>query len=157
MSGPVFKIKYLPSTTLPSFDNLELTIESQRKCAINTERRQFTRVPVTAKALIEHDGEKYVAKVADISLNGAHLKTSSPLDKETPVNLQIIFDELSPPIHMVAKIVYQKGEDYGVECQEIDIDSMLQLRSILTLYNNDPETIHQESQALWERNTQETE
>ena len=114
-------------------------------------------MPITAKALIEQDGEKHVAKVADISLNGAHLKTSTPLDKEGPLNIQIIFDELSPPIHMVAKIVYHKDEDYGIECQEIDIDSMLHLRSILTLYNNDPETIHQESQALWERNLQDTE
>ncbi|WP_084616897.1 PilZ domain-containing protein [Kangiella geojedonensis] len=153
----VFKIKYLPSTTPSSFDNLKLPIESQRNCAINTERRQFTRVPVTAKALIEQDGEKYIAKVADISLNGAHLQTASSLKKENPIKLQLIFDELTPPIHMMAKIVYHNGEDYGVECQEIDIDSMLQLRSILTLYNNDPETIHQESQALWERNTQDSE
>ena len=114
-------------------------------------------MPVTAKALIEQDGEKHVAKVADISLNGAHLQTASSLKKDSPIKLQLIFDELTPPIHMMAKIVYHNGEDYGVECQEIDIDSMLQLRSILTLYNNDPETIHQESQALWERNTQDSE
>lgn len=123
-------------------------------CVINTERRQFTRVPVSAKALIEQFGEKHVAKIKDISLNGAHLQSSADLDEDIPVKLQIIFDELSPPINMKAKIVYHQGQDYGVECQEIDIDSMLQLRSVLSLYNNDPETIHQESQALWERNTE---
>ena len=53
---------------------------------------------------------------------------------------------------MKAKVVYHQNQDYGVECQEIDIDSMLQLRAILSLYNNEPEMIHQESQALWERN-----
>ena len=73
------------------------------------------------------------------------------------MHLQIIFDELSPPIDMVANIVHHDGEDYGIECQEIDIDSMLHLRSMLSLYKNDPETIHQESQALWERNKEHSE
>ncbi|RDX35723.1 PilZ domain-containing protein [Kangiella sp. HD9-110m-PIT-SAG07] len=121
---------------------------------MNSERRQFTRVPISAKALIEHNGKQHTAKVVDISLNGAHLRTEVSLKKDSNIQLQIIFDELSPPIHMLAKVVYHKDQDYGVECQEIDLDSMLHLRSMLTLYNNDPETIHQESQALWERNTQ---
>ncbi len=79
------------------------------------------------------------------------MQTAAELNKEEPIKLQIIFDELTPPINMVAAVVYSDGEDYGIECQEIDIDSMLQLRSTLTLYNNDPETIHRESQALWEK------
>lgn len=79
------------------------------------------------------------------------MQTPAELNKEEPIKLQIIFDELSPPINMVAAVVYHDGEDYGIECQEIDIDSMLHLRSTLTLYNNDPEMIHQESQALWEK------
>lgn len=107
--------------------------------------------------MIEHDGEKYTAKVVDISLNGAHLKSEATLEKDSSYKLQIIFDELSPPINMLAKVVYHRDDDYGVECQEIDLDSMLHLRSVLTLYNNDPETVHQESQALWERNTQDSE
>ncbi|AOE49196.1 Type IV pilus assembly PilZ [Kangiella sediminilitoris] len=97
-----------------------------------------------------------MATVVDISLNGAHLKTDANLDKTKPLTLQVIFDELSPPVFMEAKIVYHKGEDYGVECQEIDIDSMLHLRSTLTLYNSDPDAIQQESQALWEKRQSET-
>ncbi|WP_223577666.1 PilZ domain-containing protein [Kangiella taiwanensis] len=124
---------------------------------MNTERRQFTRVPINAKALIEQDGEKHTASVVDVSLNGAHLKSSASLKQDSTLSLSIIFDELSPPIKMFAKVVYCNGENYGVECLEIDIDSMLQLRSMLTLHNNDPETIHRESQALWERNSQEPE
>jgi hypothetical protein len=112
---------------------------------------------VSAKALIEQFGEKFVAEVVDISLNGAHLKSSGELDETLPIQLQIIFDELSPPINMKAKIVHHDAQDYGVECLEIDIDSMLQLRSILSLYNNDPEAIHLESQALWERNQNSSE
>ncbi|GAA4357907.1 hypothetical protein GCM10023151_07420 [Kangiella marina] len=115
---------------------------------------------MSAKALIELNGDKYVAKVIDISLNGAHLycdqaEADGNLKQDSYIKLQIIFDELTPPINIKAQVVYHKDHDYGVECQEIDIDSMLQLRSILTLYNNDPETIHQESQALWERNSQD--
>ena len=56
---------------------------------------------------------------------------------------------------MLAKIVYNDGKNYGLECQEIDIDSMLHLRSMLTLYNDDPAAIHRESQALWEKNAEQ--
>ena len=110
-------------------------------------------MPIAAKALIEQDGEKHTASVVDISLNGAHIQSSASLEQDSTLSLSIIFDELSPPIKMFAKVVYKDGEDYGMECLEIDIDSMLQLRSMLTLHNSDPETIHQESQALWERNS----
>lgn len=105
--------------------------------------------------MVEQFGEKYVAKVVDVSLNGAHLKTEAELETDAPIKLHIIFDELSPPVDMVGKIVYHKNNDYGIECKEIDIDSMLHLRTILTLHNNDAEIIHQESQALWEKNAEE--
>jgi hypothetical protein len=104
---------------------------------------------------VEQFGEKFVAKVADVSLNGAHLITEADLSSEAPIKLHIIFDELSPPVDMIAKIVYHNNNDYGVECKEIDIDSMLHLRAILTLHNNDAEVIHQESQALWEKNAED--
>ncbi|WP_068989166.1 PilZ domain-containing protein [Kangiella sediminilitoris] len=123
---------------------------------MKTNRRHFARIHISAKALIEQNNQKYMATVVDISLNGAHLKTDANLDKTKPLTLQVIFDELSPPVFMEAKIVYHKGEDYGVECQEIDIDSMLHLRSTLTLYNSDPDAIQQESQALWEKRQSET-
>lgn len=58
---------------------------------------------------------------------------------------------------MLAEIVYHEDQDYGVECKEIDIDSMLQLRSILSMHNSDPESIHLESQALWEKKKSENE
>jgi len=92
--------------------------------------------------------------VVDVSLNGAHLVSETPLEKNQLLKLQILFDELSPPINMLAKIVYHQENNYGLECQEIDIDSMLQLRSMLSLYNNDPAAIHRESQALWEKNAE---
>lgn len=88
-------------------------------------------------------------------MNGAHLVSEIPLNKDQPLKLQILVDELSPPINMLTKIVYHHEDSYGVECQEIDIDSMLQLRSMLSLSNNDPAAIHRESQALWEKNAEQ--
>ena len=93
--------------------------------------------------------------MVDVSLNGAHLVAETSLKKDQLLKLQILFDELSPPINMLAKIVYHQENNYGLECQEIDIDSMLQLRSMLSLYNNDPAAIHRESQALWEKNAEQ--
>lgn len=112
---------------------------------------------MTAKALIDQLGEKHIAAVIDISLNGAHLQTDADLDRDAPLKLQVIFDELTPPIKMHTKIVYHKDNNYGVECLEIDIDSMLQLRTTLSLYNSDPNAIHRESQALWEIKSEQAE
>lgn len=119
------------------------------------ERRNFSRIEYNAKVLIEQGEHKSVGSVIELSLNGVLVDSKSRLDKSQPVDVQIIIDEFSPAIHLKAKIVHHEDQQYGLKTLEIDIDSMLQLRTIISMHNDDPDEIHRESKALWETKLEE--
>ena len=119
------------------------------------ERRRFTRIYYNAKVLIEQGEHKTVGSVIELSLNGALINSKTELDQSQPIDIQIIIDELSPAIGMKAEIIHHEEQQYGLKTLEIDIDSMLQLRTIISMYNNDPDDIHRESKALWETKANE--
>ncbi|NVK22172.1 MAG: PilZ domain-containing protein [Kangiellaceae bacterium] len=114
------------------------------------ERRKFSRIEYRAKALLEQGDEKHVGKVLDLSLNGALIESSAQLDKNLLLTIHILLDEFTPPIIMQTTIVHHAKEQYGLQCEQIDIDSMLQLRTIIGMHTDDPNAFHRESKALWE-------
>lgn len=121
------------------------------------ERRNFLRVEYNAKVLIEQGEHKSVGSVVELSLNGVLIDAKSKLDQSKPVDIQIIIDEFSPAIHLTAEIVHHQDQQYGLRTLEIDIDSMLQLRTIISMHNDDPDEIHRESDALWKAKLEEAE
>lgn len=121
------------------------------------ERRNFSRIEYNAKVLIEQGEHKSVGSVIELSLNGVLIDSKSKLDKNQPVDIQIIIDEFSPAIHLKAEIVHHQEQQYGLRTLEIDIDSMLQLRAIISMHNDDPDEIHRESDALWKTKLEEKE
>lgn len=119
------------------------------------DRRNFSRIEYNAKVLIEQGEHKSVGSVIELSLNGVLIDSKSKLDVTQPVDIQIIIDEFSPAIHQKAEIVHHQDQQYGLKTLEIDIDSMLQLRTIISMHNDDPDEIHRESKALWEIKVEE--
>ncbi|ACV27527.1 PilZ domain-containing protein [Kangiella koreensis] len=119
------------------------------------ERRNFSRIEYNAKVLIEQGEHKSVGSVIELSLNGVLIDAKSKLDQSQPVDVQIIIDEFSPAIHLKAEIVHHQDQQYGLRTLEIDIDSMLQLRTIIGMHNDDPDEIHRESDALWKTKVEE--
>lgn len=119
------------------------------------DRRNFSRIEYNAKVLIEQGEHKSVGSVIELSLNGVLIDSKSKLDVTQPVDIQIIIDEFSPAIHQKAEIVHHQDQQYGLKTLEIDIDSMLQLRTIISMHNEDPDDIHRESKALWEIKVEE--
>lgn len=119
------------------------------------DRRNFSRIEYNAKVLIEQGEHKSVGSVIELSLNGVLIDSKSKLDVTQPVDIQIIIDEFSPAIHQKAEIVHHQEQQYGLKTLEIDIDSMLQLRTIISMHNDDPDDIHRESKALWEIKVEE--
>lgn len=119
------------------------------------DRRNFSRIEYNAKVLIEQGEHKSVGSVIELSLNGVLIDSKSKLDVTQPVDIQIIIDEFSPAIHQKAEIVHHQDQQYGLKTLEIDIDSMLQLRTIISMHNDDPDDIHRESKALWEIKVEE--
>ena len=114
------------------------------------ERRQFTRIPYQAKALVEQSGNKYAGRVLDLSLNGVLIELSALLNRQDEVVVHIVVDDMTPAITMHTIVVHHVRNHYGLQCHEIDIDSMLQLRAIIGIHNDDPNAFRRESRALWE-------
>lgn len=115
-----------------------------------TEQRQFSRVNYKANVLLHANGEKFLGRLLDLSINGALVKTSANLALHNKVQLDIVINEKAPVITMHSQVVHLDKQDVGFQCDEIDIDSMIQLRQLVNSFNKDPESQIHESKSLWE-------
>ena len=113
-------------------------------------RRQFTRVLFSLKAILTIGEREFDVKILDISLNGALINLeyeSLDLAKQNGV-LSFQLDDTSVIIKMNAAVVYQKGTEIGVQCTGIDINSVCLLRRLIELNIEDDKQIHKELSQL---------
>lgn len=102
---------------------------------MSLERRQFSRVPFQCEAsLFLPDGEHGV-EVLDLSLKGALIHPAEPLYVQVGTNgtLRIRLDDMGTTIRMEATVVHHLANYYGLACRDIDLDSMTNLRRLVTL------------------------
>ena len=113
-------------------------------------RRQFTRVLFSLKAILTIGEREFDVKILDISLNGALINLeyeSLDLAKQNGL-LSFQLDDTSVIIKMNAAVVYQKGTEIGVQCTGIDINSVCLLRRLIELNIEDDKQIHKELSQL---------
>ncbi len=113
-------------------------------------RRQFTRVLFSMQATLTVDEEQFVAKIHDISLNGALLYLDSKnltLTRQLGM-LSFQLNDTDTSITMNVAIVHQEGNEIGVQCNGIDIDSVSLLRRLIELNLGDDEQLHKELSQL---------
>jgi hypothetical protein len=113
-------------------------------------RRQFTRVLFSIKAELTLDEDQFDAKIHDISLNGALLYLDC---KEQVLTRQLgllsfQLDASDAKIIMNIAVVHQEGNEIGVQCNAIDIDSVSLLRRLIELNLGDDEQLHKELSQL---------
>lgn len=114
------------------------------------EQRRFSRVNYKANVLLHANGEKYRGRLLDLSLNGALVNTKAELALHNKVQLDIIINDKAPVITMHSEVIHLDEQDIGFQCDEIDIDSMVQLRQLINSFEKDPEHQSKESKSLWE-------
>jgi len=113
-------------------------------------RRQFTRVLFSMQAILTMDEHEFVAKIHDISLNGALLYLDSKsltLTRQLGL-LSFKLDNTDTSITMSVAVVHQEGNEIGVQCNGIDIDSVSLLRRLIELNLGDDEQLHKELSQL---------
>jgi hypothetical protein len=113
-------------------------------------RRQFTRVLFSMQAILTMDEHEFVAKIHDISLNGALLYLDSKnltLTRQLGL-LSFKLDNTDTSITMSVAVVHQEGSEIGVQCNGIDIDSVSLLRRLIELNLGDDEQLHKELSQL---------
>ena len=110
--------------------------------------RQFSRVPFQAEVNLSFllSRAEYTARLVDISLKGALLKSAEPLPNVFKRNTCRITLALSKEesIVMECQVVHHEGQYIGLECMHIDLDSMTNLRRLVELNMGDPALLERE-------------
>ena len=109
-------------------------------------RRNFARIRFETNARLYIGTEEQSVEILDLSLKGALIKPSQPLQvsPHTPAALQIRLDELGPLIRMEGTITHHHGEMFGMACEEIDLDSITHLRRLVELNLGDEALLERE-------------
>lgn len=113
-------------------------------------RRQFTRVLFSIKAILTVDEDQFDAKIYDISLNGALLYLDCrglTLTRKLGL-LSFQLADSDAEIIMNIAVVHQEGNEIGVQCNGIDIDSVSLLRRLIELNLGNDEQLHRELSQL---------
>jgi len=113
-------------------------------------RRQFTRVLFAMTAKLTINEQQFQARIHDISLNGALLYLDCQgltLTRQLGF-LSFQLDNSDAEIIMDIAVVHQDGNEIGVQCNGIDIDSVSLLRRLIELNLGDDEQLHKELSQL---------
>ncbi|SEK69716.1 PilZ domain-containing protein [Colwellia chukchiensis] len=97
-------------------------------------------------AILTVNEQQYSAKIDDISLNGALLKLEGqamPLTRQLG-SLSSQLADSEAEIFMHIAVVHQKGNEIGVQCNAIDIESVSLLRRLIELNLGDDAQLHKE-------------
>lgn len=97
--------------------------------------RKYSRIQFDADAQIGLAGQRYAARILDISLKGVLLDVPSTMptpDDQTFVLHIPLLDQVTS-IQMQARLRHQEGQHMGCEWVGIDLDSMTSLRRLLEL------------------------
>jgi hypothetical protein len=111
--------------------------------------RHFSRIPFHADVQLHLDLSKEIqaARLLDISLKGALVETRQPIGnscKGKNCSIVLVLLEGGESITMEGKVVHQDGQLMGIECQLIDVDSMINLRRLMELNLADQKLMERE-------------
>jgi len=113
-------------------------------------RRLFTRVLFSIKAILEVEENEYPVSIHDISLNGALVtlpKSEHSLKgKLGLLSFSLLEDESQ--VEMNVAVVHEELEEAGLQCNAIDIDSISHLRRLIELNLGDDGQINKELSQL---------
>ncbi|VAX07172.1 hypothetical protein MNBD_GAMMA26-1445 [hydrothermal vent metagenome] len=120
----------------------------------NTEhnRRRFHRILFDAPVAITHNqtDNRCQSTVIDISLKGALIALPSDWAGEagTDVSLDIQLSDDKTHICMQGSITHVTNQHLGIQCHQIDIDSISHLRRLAALNTGDADMVERELTAL---------
>jgi hypothetical protein len=117
------------------------------------ERRHFSRIAFHRPAELDLRVERDTCEVLDVSLKGALVEV--PVGSRARVGrecvLKIRLDAGDAVIEMAGEIAHREGNQVGVRCREIDLDSIAHLRRLVELNVGDDELLRRELAELIRR------
>ena len=115
-----------------------------------TERRRFSRIIYQAPALIEQGDSVMQATIQDLSLHGLRLQTedAKSLDLSLPVEVGFSFTQSEQVMQLRAGIVLITGNEIRLKINNIDLESISQLKRFIELNVGNDELLHRELEHL---------
>ena len=115
--------------------------------------RHFSRVPFGAEVLLQLHDRTLTVQLIDIALKGALVQTDTlqPLVLQEKCRLELPLADGSESIVMEGRIVHLEDRHIGIECREIDVDSLISLRRLLELNAGNAEQMTRELSLLFAR------
>ncbi len=110
------------------------------------EKRKFTRVPFSVEASVKYKKMEYRGEVENLSLRGMFLRIPEKILLDEFVDITIILagDTSRLTIELKGKVVRTARDGIGIKFQEIDLDSFVHLKNIVTYNSGDAEKIMEE-------------
>jgi len=114
------------------------------------DRRRFQRIWFDAPVSIEGSGSCVTTSLVDISLNGVLLVKPDDWAGRTgdSVRLDIRLGDGRTNIQMKVQITHQGPETIGLQCEEIDLESVSHLKRLVELNLGDQKLLERELDAL---------
>lgn len=109
------------------------------------EKRHYRRIPFIAEVVMAHNGQEWSSILLDISLKGMLVDSPSNIqpDMEAIYSIELVLGE-DVSIRMEAKISHINNEHWGMQWENIDLESLSHLRRLLELNLSDSDEMHRE-------------
>ncbi|MCL4158631.1 UNVERIFIED_CONTAM: hypothetical protein GTU68_003859 [Idotea baltica] len=121
----------------------------------NNERRQFSRIPFDAHAVIKSDRNEpgFECIVIDVSLKG--LLVDKPADWHGSLgltyNIDLILADAQFVISMTSTVAHIDTAQIGFECQQFDLDGLAHLKRLVSFNLGDDSLLEREFSTLINR------
>jgi PilZ domain len=113
--------------------------------AIDSEKRQFSRISFDAPVVLKQGNQKWESKLLDISLKGVLIsKPDNWNEPDGNFDLEIRLDNSDIEIDMEVNLAHSENDHIGFHCEHIDIDSVTALRRLVELNLADEELLERE-------------
>lgn len=106
--------------------------------------RQFTRVNYSVGASISYDNEVVICITDNLSLRGIYLKTGHEIPLDTPVHVTVYQSNMDS-LKVNARVVRKGSNGVGLQINDLNVNSFVQLRDIVSEVSSDHDTVLQET------------
>jgi hypothetical protein len=109
-------------------------------------KRRFSRVKCIEKSIVETDSGPREVMLHDISLKGALVEIGSDLPVREGERWKLLFqlDHSDVVLQFEAEVVHCRENLAGVKFVEMDLDTMIHLRSLMEARTVNPEQVRHE-------------
>ncbi|MDD2900212.1 MAG: PilZ domain-containing protein [Desulfuromonadaceae bacterium] len=106
--------------------------------------RNFTRVNYTVGASLRYGNEVVICNTDNLSLRGMYLRTEHEIPLDTPV-VVTVYHTNQPSLKVNARVVRKEEKGVGLQINNLNVSSFVQLRNIITENSSDSGAIMRET------------